>query len=217
MDDTGGAASTAGGSRADAPNTKVSRVIEEYGLDGFGDELERRWTGENGDRSSLRELADVLNRRLLEVAAERADHRALEGELDNTYRLLTSDDVSRGVRTETEKQLLREGIDVEALRQDFVSHQAVHTYLRRHRGASPERNDGNRAEKATETIRRLRSRTQAVTETTIDGLANADHVEIGSANVLVTTTVACEECGAAYDAVELIERGHCDCVPADRS
>jgi hypothetical protein len=60
----------------------------------------------------------------------------LDGEAANTYRLLTSDDVTSGERTKVERHLNRAGIDVEQLRSDLVSHQAVHTYLTKHRGVS---------------------------------------------------------------------------------
>ncbi|MFC6771661.1 rod-determining factor RdfA, partial [Halorubrum pallidum] len=50
------------------PNSKVARVIEAYDLAGLGAQLERQWTGADGDRTSLRDLADVFNRRVLEAA-----------------------------------------------------------------------------------------------------------------------------------------------------
>ena len=43
---------------ASGKNTKVARVIREYGLDGMGAKLEAEWTGEAGERTSLRDLAD---------------------------------------------------------------------------------------------------------------------------------------------------------------
>ena len=38
--------------------TKVARLIEKYELSGMGAELEAAWTGESGERTSLRDLAD---------------------------------------------------------------------------------------------------------------------------------------------------------------
>lgn len=46
----------------DRYRTKVSRVIDEYDLDGFGDELERLWTATGDERKSLRELAETCNK-----------------------------------------------------------------------------------------------------------------------------------------------------------
>jgi len=49
-------------------NTKVARVIREYDLDGMGANLEAAWTGEAGERTSLRDLADEFNEAVLEAA-----------------------------------------------------------------------------------------------------------------------------------------------------
>lgn len=110
------------------------RVIADYGLDGFGETLEEKWTRTDEKRASLRELADVLNGRLLGAAMEDAAMSVLEGEVANTYRPLTDEDVSRGVETQVENRLERNGVDVESLREDFVPHQAVHTYPTKYRG-----------------------------------------------------------------------------------
>ena len=102
-----------------ARRTKVVRLIEEYGLDGIGDELEQRWTGRDVERDSLRTLAAVFNQRLFGVNMIGMD--PLEGEVGNVYRLLTDDEVSSGTGTETETRLRQEGVDVEELRSDFVT------------------------------------------------------------------------------------------------
>lgn len=44
---------------------KVAKLIDRHDLDSIGDELEAQWTRASEDRKSLRELADVFNRRLL--------------------------------------------------------------------------------------------------------------------------------------------------------
>ena len=58
----------------------------------------------------------------------------LDGEVANTYRLLTADDVSTGVRTQAETTLEHNGIDPDRLQQDFISQLAIHTYLTKHYG-----------------------------------------------------------------------------------
>jgi len=77
----------------------VLRLIEEYGLDGMGDELERRWTASGDDRTNLRDLAERFNQQLLAEALAEAGLQPLSGEIENTYRLLTDEDVNSADRT----------------------------------------------------------------------------------------------------------------------
>jgi hypothetical protein len=197
------------------PRGKVERVIETYDLEGLGDELERRWTGAAGERESLRSLADRFNRAVLRSALDEAGTSPLDGEVENTYRLLRDDDVSPGMRTEVRRQLEREGLDLDEIEKDFVSHQAIHTYLRDHRGAELETEDQSRVEKEAQTIRRLQGRVSVVTESGLSRLSSAGDITIGDFDVLTDVQVYCGDCGSQYEAVELIERGGCDCEPDD--
>lgn len=193
--------------------TKVRRVIESYELSGLGDELAARWVGDGYDRESLRSLADRFNRRLLAASMEQAGLSPLDGEVENSYRLLTDDDVSAGMRTQVERRLEREGIDIEQLRTDFVSHQAVHTYLTTDREIDPpgKRDSGDRLERDRETIQRLRSRLSVVTENTVSRLDATDRLDVGDFSVLVDLQVVCGDCGTTYEISELFEQGGCDC------
>jgi hypothetical protein len=197
------------------PRGKVERVIEAYDLAGLGDELERRWTGVDGERESLRQLADRFNRAVLRAALDEAGASPLDGEVENTYRLLRDDDVSPGMRTEVRRQLERDGVDLDRIESDFVSHQAIHTYLREHRGAELETEERSRVEKEARTVRRLQGRISVVTESGLDRLTNAGDITLGDFEVLTDVQVYCADCGSQYEAVELIERGGCDCEPAD--
>ena len=196
--------------------TKVRRVVDSYGLSGFGDELAARWVGDGYDRESLRSLADRFNRQLLAASMEAAGLTPLDGEVDNTYRLLTDDEVSAGMRTQVSRRLEREGVAIDSLQSDFVSHQAIHTYLTDDREIEPPSADSSareRLEADRETIQRLQSRLEAVTENTVDRLAGKELVDIGSFTVLVDVQVFCEDCGEQYDVGELLDEGGCGCPP----
>jgi hypothetical protein len=192
--------------------SKVGRVIETYGLAGLGETLEARWTGTAGERSSLRDLADLVNRRLLAAAMSDADMRVLDGEVENTYRLLTADDASSGGRAEAAARLRQAGVDVERLRADFVSHQAVHTYLTKYRDASLPGDDRPTAERDAATVGRLRSRTATVTESLLERRRAAGDIVLGDAEVLVNVTVVCRDCGVQRDPASLLRAGGCDCT-----
>jgi hypothetical protein len=200
--------------RSTERRSKVARVIGEYGLEGMDDELAVLWTGDETERRSLRQLATYFNKDVLGAAMREAGMNPLDGEVENTYRLLTDDDVTQGVQTETRKQLEREGIDVDQLKNDFVSHQAVHTYLTKHRDIRPPSNDSSdesRRDSARNTVQRLQSRTVAVTENMLDRLATTDSLELGEFDVLVETQVLCRECKTVSTVGELLDNGGCDC------
>lgn len=190
---------------------KVSRIAEKYGLTNLEDELVKLWTQED-DRVSLRDLATYFNEWVLQTAIETAGMNALEGEVENLYRLLTDDDVSRGVKTETRKKLERHGIDVEELESDFVTYQAVRTYLKDGRGVEYDRGtDAERTENVGQSISRLQNRTIAVTEEKLAQLEQTDRMELGEFRVLLDLRVFCEDCGSRYKVDELLQQGGCQC------
>ncbi|MFP8956647.1 rod-determining factor RdfA [Natrialbaceae archaeon A-CW3] len=194
--------------------TKIARLVETYDLESLGQELEHRWLGEGYERESLRKLATRFNERLLGERMKRAGLSPLDGEVENTYRLLTDDDVSAGMRIQAERELERAGIDVDALRTEFASHQAVHTYLTSDRGAekpSERTSLEDRLERDADSIQRLSSRLTAVTEDTIARYSETDALDSGAVSVLVDVNVLCEDCGEQYDVGTFLERGGCRC------
>lgn len=189
---------------------KISRVAEKYGLPDIEDELVERRTRD--DPESLRALASYFNREVLRAAMEAAHVNALEGEVENTYRLLTGKDVSSGVRTETRKQLERNGISVDELESDFVTYQAVRTYLKEGRDIEYERaSDTNRVETVEESITRLQNRTLAVTEEKLGQLDRTDRIDLGEFQVFLDLRVFCEDCGTQYEIGKLLQQGGCQC------
>lgn len=193
---------------------KIARVIDEYGLDGMGDELERRWTADGEERSSLRDLADDFNVELLTTVLAEDGEQPLDGEVENAYRLLTDDDVSDGDRTRMRRRLERQGIDVDTLLEDFVTYQAVRTYLMEDRDAEYEHERASLEEEA-ERVRLLRGRISTVTENKLEQLSSREDIALGEFRTIVDVTVICEDCGAQEAVTELLERGGCDCRMPD--
>lgn len=192
--------------------SKVGRVIAERNINGLGEELEQYWTGETDERRSLRELADYFNKQVLRSAMTDADMEVLDGEVENFYELLTDDDITGGMRVQTERRLERSGIDPNRLTQDFVSHQAVYTYLTKYRDVKREQDKPeSRTEDARRTVERLRNRVEAVTRTTIESLQNADVLSIGDFNVFVDVQITCTDCHTQYTIGELINEDGCQC------
>lgn len=214
-----GESNTEDGDTTNRQQSKIVRLVEEYDLDGLGEELEQRWTGDASEQYSLRDLAAYFNKQILRRAMETANMRPLEGEIDNTYRLLTGDEVSGGERTETYRRLEQNGIDIDELEAKFVSHQTIYRYLREHRDVhrGEETYDEDEAiEKGEETIQRLRSRTEVITESTIERLAKSGYVDVDEFDILVNVSLTCENCGRSYDITEFLSRQACDCTASSK-
>lgn len=192
------------------PRSKVARVIDAYDLAGMGESLEAEWTGANGSRTSLRDLADEFNRAVLESAVRAAGSTPTEYDIAATYEILTGDDVSDADVHRKERELERDGVSVEELRKDFVTHQAIHSYLTEYREAEL----GDRSidpDEKIETLERLEGRTAAVAESTLDALVDAGVVSERDYELFVDVRTVCAECGDDYPLVDLIDSGGCSC------
>ncbi|GAA0215815.1 rod-determining factor RdfA [Halobaculum roseum] len=193
------------------PSNKVDRVAQAYGLDDLGAELEARWLGVDGEQSSTRDLATLFNKRVLEAAVDRSDAFTFTGTVDQLYRRLTDDDT--GDAALVRSRLEQHGVDVDAVTDDFVSHQTIHRYLKNHRELErPEQTPEDRKASAVDTVQRLRGRTTAVAEQTIESLANNDILDVGQFSILNDIQVLCENCGRSYDVTTFIERDGCQCA-----
>jgi hypothetical protein len=202
-----------GDKSAPRPSNKVARLIEAYDLgEELGDRLEDSWTSDGNERMSLRDLADLFNRRLLSEAMEQAGMSTVDGEVANFYRLLTDAEVSSGKRTEAVARLKRNAVDVDQLQRDFVTYQAIRSYLQEYRDATYEQaDDADPVDSAIETIQRLRARIRSVTDGTLERLRDTGRISLGSFRLFVDVDVLCEDCGVQYSVMELLDRGGCEC------
>lgn len=190
---------------------KVGRAVERFGLEDLNGELAARRRGETGRPASLRDLADHVNREVLRSALAEAGKPPLDGEAENTYRLLRDDDVGSSMRLRARKRLEREGVDVAAVEGSFVSHPTVGTHLEDCLGVEKPPTGGDRTGRTKERMFKVQSRAEAVTEDALDGLVAGDEIAAGELTVTVDVRVACEECGV-YERVDaFVDRGGCDC------
>lgn len=196
-----------------APRGKVARLLRTYEIEEFGDYLVERWTAEDaGERLSLRNLAREFNVRLVESRLAEAGTQPVRGEAANFYDSLRGDEASRGETTQARRTLEQRGVNVDALESEFVSRQAIHTYLTKARGVSQEESASSMSPSAVgQTIDRLRERTRQVTTSKITRLREAGSIVIGNFRVIVDVQVYCSDCGAQLDVGELLSAGGCNC------
>jgi hypothetical protein len=200
---------------ASSANTKVARVIEKYALDGMGANLEAAWTDDTGSRTSLRDLADEFNEAVLETALREASVSSLNFDVSSMYEALQNS--SGPETTRARRRLEREGIDVDDLTGDFVTHQAIYTYLKQERKASLPSTEENLSERKIETIEKLQGRVSAVAESTLSSVANADELDRGDYDVIVDVRTICPNCGTDAPIGELIRHGGCGCTEETES
>ncbi len=189
--------------------TKVARVIEEYDLEGMGERIEAEWIGETGERTSLRSLAEEFNQAVLEATLRKAGVSPMNFEVSGTYEALKNG--SRSERTRAQRRLEREGINPDSLISSFVSHQAIHTYLKKDREASLPENETDPVEGKVQAIEKLQGRVTAVTGSAISSLSSADHLDSDDYDVLVDIRIVCPKCGSDYTVGELLRSGGCQC------
>lgn len=194
------------------PRGKVVRLLEKYDIEEYGDELVARWTSQDrDDRKSLRELAQDMNVELLSIRLAETTGGSVSGEAENLYNLLTGDDVSSGERTKAERRLEKRDIDVEELRDDFVSRQAIETYFKTRGVSRPEQQERVSISGVESTIDKLRQRMKQVTASKIERLRKAGVLTIGSFRVIVDVQVYCDDCGEQYSIGELLKAQSCNC------
>lgn len=194
---------------------KIGRVVREYDLEGLPAELAGRWRGDGDERWSLRALADHFNERVLAAALADADVDALSGDVASRYRVLTGEEGSAGDRTALRRRLEREGLDVESLERDFVSHQTVHTFLTDHLDERYEVDEAAQLRKDADRVSRLESRLAAVAGDAVERSARTGRIDVGDAEVFVETRVLCTDCGETATVQDLLDRGGCGCSPDD--
>lgn len=193
-----------------ACDCKLGRVAEEWDLGTIKRQLLTDWR-DNGE--SLRALAATFNRQLLRRAMTEAGNPPLDGEVGNYYRLLTDDDVSRGMRTQAKNRLAQDGVDVESVETDFVSYQTVNRHLKNCVGVLEEDRTGPlERDEAKDRVYSLQHRTREVTEQTLTQLRRTKGGSFEDFEVYVNISARCSECGAHLGVDELLEGSTCQCT-----
>jgi hypothetical protein len=195
---------------------KVGRVVDAFERDGIDEELAADRRGQTGSAASLRDLAKKFNRAVLRSALVRVGSTPLDGEVANTYRLLTDDNVGEGTRIRARKRLESDGVDPEAVQRSFLSHPTMGSHLRECLGVERAGRTDDRLEAASERLFKMQSRAEAVIGSTIEGLGSAGEIATGDAAVTVDVQVMCEACGVYAPVDRFMDRGGCDCDPPGR-
>lgn len=195
--------------------TKIDRVVERYGLRRIPEQLRDLWLGTGDEQRSTRELADWFNRQVLGAAIADLPAVTISGDVDQIYIQLQGEDSAD--RRLIRDRLMQRGVDIDEVEANFISHQTVYRYLTEELGVQqPTPSPEEQAERAVETVGRLRGRTSAVARQSVETLISTDQAQIGPFSVITDVQVICEQCGRSFDLPTLTETGGCGCLTPDK-
>jgi len=126
---------------------KVGRVADRYGLspgvgdDDLNDQLAGRWLGEGYPETALRPLVDWMHKHMLRERYTEHGRSTLEPHLESDYEALQGDDDDR--QQAVLADLAADGIDGEALVNDFVSPATLYRHLTGCLGVRKARSSGD--------------------------------------------------------------------------
>lgn len=197
---------------AESPQNKVATVIGKYDMGEIGHELESKWVGEHGDGKSVRELTAFFNKRVIEAALLETGTTFLESDIEEIYELLDSESPSTDL--EIQERFNTADIDLEALKQDLVSHQTMYRYLKQIRGAEKENQAPSVDDQIASTksaVQKLQSRITAIVTSNLDSLSKKEGFVLGNFEATLTITITCRDCNTSRNFFELLENKGCEC------
>ena len=201
---------------------KVGRSADSYRLDGLDTELVRRRREAD---ASLRDLADYTNRRILEAALGAASvdladtiYGAVgdDDAVEVLYDVLAGDDTPAERVARVRTRLSQEGVDVEAIRSDWVTHSTVRTHLRECLDVDTSREASISVEDGRDTMEWARNRCTNIVRETLARMRSAGLLATGPLDVSVSIRVTCTDCGATYRPDALLSARECDCESPTR-
>lgn len=186
---------------------KVCRVLDEYDLERYEDQLVDQWTDNGGNRKGYRALAEDLNVTLLRNEMDRAGLETLGDEARSKYERLQDDGVTA---TEVRDILHEEGVPIEQLMDDFVSYGVVRTHLVDCLDLEPQRQSGDWERDA---IAIASDRAEEKAAEAVHSLVNKDALAVGGdMTVHATIEIECRECHTRVPIERALRRDYvCQC------
>jgi hypothetical protein len=186
---------------------KVCRVLEDYEMERYEEQLLDHWQADSPQRKGYRQLADWLNTLMLRREMDRSGLSTLGDEAKSKYERLQSDD---SIAREVAMELSNKGVPIERLQKDFVSYGVIRTHLKDCLSAEVELSSsdweqdsieiaqGHAESKAEEAIRSLQTK--------------GDITSGGDLDISVTVEVECDNCHSRIPAQRALRRGYvCKC------
>jgi hypothetical protein len=187
---------------------KIDRLSDEYDLGDIGAELAQKWVSQNTDHT-LKDLRDIINRRVLNTIMQRSGVEPAPGEIEYTYDNLFYDE--KGTTADREEILSRlesHGIDPDSITAEFInSPQTIHDYLREVRDVDRVRNKnrGDDKEKVLDQIQKFSGRQKKIVNEVIEMLQKQGDITEGDYNISVDIYVENTSTGEERTIEEILE------------
>lgn len=193
-----------------ACSCKVGKLTKKYDLTDKNENLVARWTGEQGDKESIRKITDEFNQKLLHTKMHAAGMEIIEGRVENLYRLLIDENRLDAVQIQARSHLDNGGVNVDRLEDHFISHQTMYRHLKNCLNAKKEPNI-LATEKELKRIHSIQNRAEVVVDNSIARLRDGGKLDLDEFEVLINFRATCEDCGTLYDVTDLLDNGGCEC------
>ena len=195
-------------------DTKVGRLIAEYGLDGMAADMEERWTRDDEHSKSIREIEEDFNKAVLRQVLEDSGTQPFDSELDTIYRVLNGEQTTMTEDIEVRERLSERNVDADSLADDLVSHQTIYNFLTKQRKAEyrSTKDPRERLHRSNESVQKIKNRLTAVAQTNVRSLENSGLLTLGEFDVMGEVYVYCQDCNSRYSFSELIDREGCECA-----
>lgn len=188
------------------PCCKVTRVASDYHIPDIDERLLRQRDREG----SLRELAKYFNKQVLSQALDSAT-REIIGDADHIYEVLAGVESNRSKKAELRSKLSQNGVDIESVEDDFVSHQTVRNHLHDCLEIDTGRQSTADIDGGRKTIEWAQARSEGVIEQTLERLRSAEEISNVPTEVTQSVRVGCGACGRTFPIAEFLDNQGCDC------
>ncbi len=179
-----------------------------------------RWLGQGKlQKTGLRPLTDWFNKRVLKAVYIRQNRYQIDSHLNSDYELLSStSDNHVSEHDELLDDLRQDGVDGEAVSDDFISQSTLYRHLTNCLGETKERETSN-SDWEQDQISHLRERANDTLGDVLTSLDNKDRIT-GAEDVdtKVTMYLQCPECSREVSFRRAIDQGHVcqDHLPLDQ-
>lgn len=197
---------------------KVGRIIDKYELADLDTDIRELYLDED---ASLRGLEAVINESIVEAALDgrgagsEVDTSAIVADADRVLEYLQGAGESPArsrVQARVLTRLRQHELDVEELQGDLISYQTVRSHLNECLSIDTSREGSVTLDGARDTVEWARARAKGVIRRTVERLASAGKVTIGSDfEVVVSLRVECYECGDSPPLSVFLDSGGCEC------
>lgn len=185
-----------------SPQNHIEHLEDKYELETLGADLEAHWLGENVQRLSVRELANMANTQIL--GATLRDNGIIN---DEPIISSLATHLKNGEAPLATAELKERGVNVTAVCDDFIDYHVVYRYLTEERDIVQNRDETRFT--SVKTLKTLEDRVKTTYRRTIRQLQTAGQLTGPAPVVDVDVGLRCRQCGTRTSAMIYLQSGSC--------